>query len=407
MSAYLGADYLMNNIGSSGDESAGGYNGAEGTEGYNPENHTVAGYDGGANTTNAMVGGGMVGISGMDMGMMSAEVGADALTGNMGNKAKTTPKPKTRKPKPKKVKSKGFFGGIKDYTSKAVSNVKGVASSAYHSTKGAASSAYNSTKGAVSTAYQGAKTFAQPALEYTGRAVNKVKDVAMSAADITKQAKEWMGKKITGITPKLLKGIKKPLRGVLSKIPLVGAILEGIFTKMDVDSIVADGGYENKQDMFSEMGNSVISGGLGLTMGSLAAGAVSSLQAVGIPGWLLAGAAYMGGDFLGRLIGDAISDHVGGPLLGKAIFDTFYGGGGDADAMQVPESGEITELATGGIVTGPTNAIVGEAGPEAVIPLREFYAKFDQLIDAVNKGGNVYLDGNKVGYSLALQSSQM
>ena len=27
------------------------------------------------------------------------------------------------------------------------------------------------------------------------------------------------------------------------------------------------------------------------------------------------------------------------------------------------------EMATGGIVTGPTNAIVGEAGPEAVIPL--------------------------------------
>jgi phage-related protein len=421
MGAYLGADYLMSNIGSSGDESAGGYNGAEGaggTEGYNPENHTVAGYDGGANTTNAMVGGGMAGISGMDMGMMGAEVGVDALTGNMGNKAKTTPKPKTSKPKPKKVKSKGFFGGIKDYASKAVSNVKGVASSAYNSTKGAASSAYNSTKGAassaynstkgaVSTAYQGAKTFAQPALDYTGKAVNKVKNVAMNAADITKQAKEWIGKKITGITPNLLKGIKKPLRGVLSKIPLVGAILEGIFTKMDVDSIVADGGYENKQDMFSEMGNSVISGGLGLTMGSLAAGAVSSLQAVGIPGWLLAGAAYMGGDFLGRLIGDAISDHVGGPLLGKAIFDTFYGGGGGADAMQVPESGEITELATGGIVTGPTNAIVGEAGPEAVIPLREFYAKFDQLIAAVNKGGNVYLDGNKVGYSLALQSSQM
>ena len=33
--------------------------------------------------------------------------------------------------------------------------------------------------------------------------------------------------------------------------------------------------------------SSVISGGLGLTMGSLAAAGVSSLQAVGIPGWLL------------------------------------------------------------------------------------------------------------------------
>jgi hypothetical protein len=29
-------------------------------------------------------------------------------------------------------------------------------------------------------------------------------------------------------------------------------------------------------------------------------------------------------------------------------------------------------MATGGIVTGPTNALIGEAGPEAVIPLSKF-----------------------------------
>ena len=155
----------------------------------------------------------------------------------------------------------------------------------------------------------------------------------------------------------------------------------------------------NPTEMYGEMGKSVISGGLGLTLGSLLAAAAASTQAIGIPGWLLSGAAYMGGDYLGRLLGDAIADHVGGPSLGKAIFDTFYSG--------APKSGEVTELASGGIVTSATNAVVGEAGPEAVIPLREFYAKFDELIAAVNKGGNVYLDGNKVGYSLALQSSQM
>ena len=220
-----------------------------------------------------------------------------------------------------------------------------------------------------------------------------------------------MGGKINGILPKALLNLKGPLSKVLTKIPLVGAILEGIFTKMDVDDIVAGGtgagAFGSKQDMYADMGSSVISGGLGLTLGSLLAGLAASTQAVGIPGWLLSGAAYMGGDFLGRLIGDSISDYVGGPTLGKAIFDTFYSGGGSNDMIQTPESGEITELATGGIVTSATNAVVGEAGPEAVIPLREFYAKFDQLITAVNKGGNVYLDGNKVGYSLALQSSKM
>jgi hypothetical protein len=54
-------------------------------------------------------------------------------------------------------------------------------------------------------------------------------------------------------------------------------------------------------------------------------------------------------------------------------------------------------MAEGGIVTGPTRALVGEAGAEAVIPLNEFYAKLDQLIAAVRQGGNVYLDMQKVG----------
>jgi hypothetical protein len=62
-------------------------------------------------------------------------------------------------------------------------------------------------------------------------------------------------------------------------------------------------------------------------------------------------------------------------------------------------------MAEGGIVTKPTNAIIGEAGPEAVIPLNKnlnvnldpLVKKIDELILAVKQGGNVYLDSNKVG----------
>jgi len=64
--------------------------------------------------------------------------------------------------------------------------------------------------------------------------------------------------------------------------------------------------------------------------------------------------------------------------------------------------GEKKAMAAGGIVTGPTNALVGEAGAEAVIPLREFYAKIDELISAVKQGGNIYLDG--VAVSTRLQT---
>jgi len=66
------------------------------------------------------------------------------------------------------------------------------------------------------------------------------------------------------------------------------------------------------------------------------------------------------------------------------------------------DGGFDTEMATGGIVNKPTKALIGEAGPEAVIPLREFYAKMDELIAAVKQGGIVTLDGNKVGQALVV-----
>ena len=87
---------------------------------------------------------------------------------------------------------------------------------------------------------------------------------------------------------------------------------------------------------------------------------------------------------------------------------------------------DLVGLEEGGIVTKPTTALIGEGGePEAVIPL----SKLDQvtggggktstsllkqlnnnvirLINVVEAGGDVYMDGNKVGKSLALATSNM
>ena len=46
--------------------------------------------------------------------------------------------------------------------------------------------------------------------------------------------------------------------------------------------------------------------------------------------------------------------------------------------------GAMIPMADGGIVTGPTNAMVGEAGPEAVVPLPAEGVKVD-LKPLVNK----------------------
>ena len=48
----------------------------------------------------------------------------------------------------------------------------------------------------------------------------------------------------------------------------------------------------------------------------------------------------------------------------------------------------LTPLAKGGIVTGPTPALVGEAGPEAIIPL----SKFDDVVG--KRGGNITINVN-------------
>ena len=97
-----------------------------------------------------------------------------------------------------------------------------------------------------------------------------------------------------------------------------------------------------------------------------------------------------------------------------------YNAAGDAATKMIEESLARTaksdekaaamaepQMATGGIVTKPTRALVGEAGAEAVIPLTALYAKFDELIAAVNKGGSVYIDGNKAGEALMLGSYKL
>ena len=100
----------------------------------------------------------------------------------------------------------------------------------------------------------------------------------------------------------------------------------------------------------------------------------------------------------------------------EASAQTNYGVSGDAfgDDWSIKDR---TEMAEGGIVTGPTNALVGEAGPEAVIPLsdnspvikqaNETNTLLKQLIQAVTEGGNVYLDGTKVGTAMSVSNYKM
>ena len=74
--------------------------------------------------------------------------------------------------------------------------------------------------------------------------------------------------------------------------------------------------------------------------------------------------------------------------------------GKDADEI----AAEATPMAKGGIVTSATKAVVGEAGPEAVLPLKEMYAKFDEMIEAFRENRDVYMDTAKVTAATAMNN---
>ena len=123
--------------------------------------------------------------------------------------------------------------------------------------------------------------------------------------------------------------------------------------------------------------------------------------------------------FMGTITG-AISGLVlsGGNPIG-ALIGGALGAGADISRSSGPKS-SVQPLATGGIVTKPTLAMIGEGGEsEAVVPLskaqslgfgggnQETNRLLRELITAVNQGGDVYMDGAKVGKSLALSTSKI
>ncbi len=94
---------------------------------------------------------------------------------------------------------------------------------------------------------------------------------------------------------------------------------------------------------------------------------------------------------------------------GQSLFSALaFGPNEDKKTAYARVSGGMgPKFATGGIVTKPiTNATVGEAGPEAIVPLSTLMNEFREmkslLSQLVNKEGAVYLDSSKVGTAMAM-----
>jgi len=304
--------------------------------------------------------------------------------------------------------AKKLLGGAKSMGSKALGGAK----SAWGSLKSMAGNAWKGAKSMGSKALSGAKTIGSKALSGVKQAGNFV---ASKAGNIT----GWFKNNTKRILPKLLRGSKGALKGALKRVPFVGGIIEAIDAGMDINEL-AKSQNMSKDEIYSQIGKRTIGGGLGVIFGSIAAALVSSLQAVGIPGWLMSTIAFAGGDWLGKKLGSAISDYVGGPALGKGIFNTFYSGkgAGKADDMYSGYGKRILLHPEGSIalndkdtVIAGTNLFRGDdvvSGPAgSMVSNSAVLAKLDKLIAAIEKGGTVVLDGQKVGEALVAGSYRM
>ena len=112
--------------------------------------------------------------------------------------------------------------------------------------------------------------------------------------------------------------------------------------------------------------------------------------------------------FVGVIVG-AIAFALA-PFTGGLSIAAFLGAGGLAGAALTG----MTPMATGGVTTGPTNALIGEAGPEVVIPLNDNTPLIKQanetnklLREIVNKQGTVKIDSTRAGTAFAMGTYQV
>ena len=195
-------------------------------------------------------------------------------------------------------------------------------------------------------------------------------------------------------TVKSAGGVKGFFKAALKKIPGLNTLLTGFFAYQDIANLVANpidpetGKALSKEEINQKVGK-IVAGGLGAILG----GAIGTV--VGGPIGTLVGS--LGGEWLLKNLIGAFPEAAG--ALGSAITPLFgSSGGGEKE----------TALATGGIVTQPTRALVGEAGAEAVIPLDRLMSEFKEmraiLTQIANREGTVYLDGTKVGTAMAMST---
>ena len=273
-----------------------------------------------------------------------------------------------------------MFSGAKSLAGKAAGAVKGVA--------GKAAGVAGKAVGAVGNV--------------AGKAAGAVKGVAGKAAGMA-------GKALDAVNP--MSAIKKFFKGggvgkLLKKLPGIGALIGPVIAGYEIaQEVGATGGEADPRNV----GNATLSalGGLG---GGALGSILGSLIGPGI-GTFLGGLA---GDYIGRMVADLIAENIDMSGLGKMAINIFGGSAKQEAPPQMAGGAEIApEMAADfisrpgqpiqtfrpdDVVIGGTNPMGGGGDDGRTIELLE------RLVAAVEKGGVINMDGNKVGTMLGMSS---
>ena len=211
-------------------------------------------------------------------------------------------------------------------------------------------------------------------------------------------------KKIIGnFGPKIMKSLPK----AAMRIPLLGAAIETIFASKDIAAMMSSGMPED--DIHQDIGRrslQAIGGILGGGGASLAIQAANIVPGLGVVLTPLAGLA---GDFIGRSLGGLLADaspSMAGSV-GKGISNLF----GQSENIK---KGDKIQNAAGKISnpekqtikandftiqTNPADTLVMAGGTQFG---KETNDLLTSILNAVQSGGDVYIDGSKAGEALVM-----
>jgi len=193
-------------------------------------------------------------------------------------------------------------------------------------------------------------------------------------------AKDYLGKNVGSF-----------LKTGAKKIPLIGSAIEGVFAASDISTMIGSGETGAKLNQMVGKRTAEAIGSIG---GSILGGILGTFIPIPGVGTLLGALA---GDAIGRWVGGALADAIGAEGLGETVISLF--GSGDVAEDFISRPGQpIQKFRADDVIVGGTNL---GGGSGEVITLLE------RIASAIEKGGDVYIDGAKAGRSMALATSKI